>query len=50
MVDILKRLNNAIAYIENHLCDEIDMEEVSKITLYTAEGFNRFFSYPATRA
>lgn len=45
MVDILERLNIAIKYIEDHLCDEIDMNEVSRITLYTPDGFNRFFSY-----
>ncbi|TWH49419.1 AraC family transcriptional regulator [Sporomusa sp. KB1] len=44
-MDILKRLNDAITYIEAHICDEIDMEELSHITLYTPDGFSRFFSY-----
>jgi len=45
MVDMLKRLNDAIEYIESHLCEEIDMDEVSRIALCTSDGFTRFFSY-----
>lgn len=44
-MDILSRLNNAIDYIESHLCDEIDIEEISRIALYNPDGFNRLFSY-----
>lgn len=44
-MDTLKQLNDAIAYIEAHLCDELDRTELSRITLYTPDGFNRFFSY-----
>lgn len=44
-MDILKRLNDAIEYIENHLCNEIVMAEVSRIALCTPDAFNRFFSY-----
>ena len=44
-MDILKRLNDAITYIEAHICDEIDMEELAHITLYSPDGFGRFFSY-----
>jgi len=44
-VDILKQLNNSIAYIEAHLNDEIDMDELSRIALYTPDGFSRLFSY-----
>lgn len=44
-MDILKQLNDAISYIEAHLCDEPDTEELSRITLYTPDGFNRFFRY-----
>lgn len=32
-MDILKQLNNAIAYIEAHLCDEINTDELSRIAL-----------------
>jgi AraC family transcriptional regulator len=45
VVDVLKRLNDAIEYVENHLCDDIAMDEVSRIALCTPDGFNRFFSY-----
>lgn len=44
-MDVLKRLNDAIEYIEKHLCDDIVMDEVSRISLCTPDGFNRFFSY-----
>ncbi len=44
-MDVLKNLNNAVDYIEEHLCDEIDMNEISKITAYSSDGFKRFFSY-----
>lgn len=36
-MDILKQLNNSIAYIEAHLNDEIDMDELSRIALYTTK-------------
>lgn len=45
MVDILKRLNDAVEYVENHLCDDIVMDKVSRIALCTPDGFNRFFGY-----
>lgn len=45
MVDMLKRLNDAIEYVEDHLCDEIVFDEVSKLALYTPDGFSRFFGY-----
>jgi AraC family transcriptional regulator len=44
-VDILSRLNDAIEYVESHLCDEINIEEISRIALYTPDSFNRLFSY-----
>lgn len=46
-MDILKRMNAAIAYIEAHLLDGFDPDELARITLYTSDGFNRFFSYAA---
>lgn len=47
-MDVLSRLNDAIAYVESHLCDNIDFEEISRIALYTPDGFNRLFSYIAS--
>ncbi|HEX2945000.1 MAG TPA: AraC family transcriptional regulator [Clostridia bacterium] len=44
-MDVLKRLNDAIEYVEKHLCDDISVNEVSRIALCTPDGFNRFFSY-----
>ena len=44
-MDLLKQLNEAIDYIEKHLCEELDPEKLSRITLYSAETFDRFFSY-----
>lgn len=44
-MDILKGLNEAVKYIETHLCDEIDMDKLSEITLYPVDSFKRFFSY-----
>lgn len=44
-MDILKQLNDASAYIEEHLTDEIDINQLSKITMQSADGFRRFFSY-----
>lgn len=44
-MDILQTLNNAVTYIEAHLCDEINIDELAQIALYTPDGFNRFFSY-----
>ena len=44
-MDIIERLNGAVTYIEANLCGEIDMNELSRITCYTPDGFNRFFSY-----
>lgn len=44
-MDILKQLNEAVEYIETHLCDKIDMSKLSEITLYPTDSFKRFFSY-----
>ena len=44
-MDVLERLNGAVTYIETNLCGEIDLNELSRITCYTPDGFNRFFSY-----
>ena len=39
-----ERMNNAIAYIEEHLCDSIDWEEIAKITGQSPGNFQRAFS------
>ena len=44
-MDVIKQLNNAIAYIENNLCDEIDTNKVAEIAICPYDKFKRFFSY-----
>ena len=44
-MDLLERLNSAVNYIESNMCNEIDINEIAKITLYTTDGFQRLFSY-----
>lgn len=43
----IERLNGAINYIEEHLTDEIDFAEISKITLCSSYHFQRMFAYMA---
>ena len=44
-MDILKQFNNAIPYIENNLCSEIDTCRIAEIALCPYDKFKRFFSY-----
>lgn len=44
-MDVIKQLNNAIAYIENNLCGEIDTNKIAEIALCPYDKFKRFFSY-----
>lgn len=44
-MDVLKQLNDLIAYIETNLCDEINVEEISRIACASRDSFMRFFSY-----
>lgn len=45
-MDILKQLNDAIVYVEAHLCeDSLDMNRLTHITGVTKDSFLRFFSY-----
>ena len=44
-MDVIKQLNNAIAYIENNLRDEIDTNKLAEIALCPYDKFKRFFSY-----
>ena len=43
----IERLNSAINYIEEHLTDKIDFDEISKITLCSFYHFQRMFAYMA---
>jgi len=43
----VERLNCAMRYIEEHLTDEIDFDEISKMTLCSSYHFQRMFSYMA---
>ena len=44
---MLKKLNDALEYIEAHLCDEIDYKEIEKITGTSIYHFRRMFSFLA---
>lgn len=46
-VEWLNRLNSAINYIEEHLTEELDLNEVSKIACCSTFHFQRMFSYIA---
>lgn len=39
-----ERMNRAVDYIENNLCDDIDLETIAKITCQSATSFQRTFS------
>lgn len=43
----IERLNSAINYIEENLTDEINLDEISKITLCSSYHFQRMFAYMA---
>lgn len=44
-MDLLKRLHDAMAYVESCLCGELDMEKLAQMTGVSGDGFLRFFSY-----
>lgn len=44
-MNIFGQLDEAVAYMEAHLCDEINMDELARITGVTADSFARFFGY-----
>lgn len=44
-MDILKQLNNAVIYIEDNLCGEIDTDKIAEIAICPYDKFKRFFSY-----
>lgn len=47
LMDSLRSLNNALAYIEEHLTEEIDYSEISKIAYCSEYHFKRMFSFLA---
>lgn len=47
MLDTLSNMNNALTYIEEHLTEEIDYSEVSKIAYCSEYHFKRMFSFLA---
>ena len=46
-MDILTQLNRAVLYIEEHICDDLALAEVSCVTTYSAYHFGRLFYYVA---
>ena len=46
-MDSLRSMNNALEYIEEHLTEEIDYSEVSKIAYCSEYHFKRIFSFLA---
>ena len=43
----ITRLNSAVNYIEEHLCESIDYDEIAKIACCSTYHFQRMFSYMA---
>lgn len=43
----IDRLNSAIRYMEEHLTDEIDYEQLGRIACCSSWHFQRMFSYMA---
>ncbi len=46
-MNMLNGLNEAIQYIENNLCKEIELDKVAKLAGVSKDSFKRFFSYMA---
>ncbi|WNR44149.1 AraC family transcriptional regulator [Paenibacillus roseipurpureus] len=46
-MDLLKSMNSALSYIENHLTDTIDFKEVARLALCSEFHFKRMFSFLA---
>lgn len=42
-MDVLKELNEASAYIEKHITDDIDINELARITMQSSDSFCRLF-------
>ena len=46
-MELLTRLNRAMAYIEEHIADDLALEDVSRATAYSPYHFGRLFYYIA---
>ncbi|MDD4493649.1 MAG: AraC family transcriptional regulator [Eubacteriales bacterium] len=46
-MDLLAQLNHAMAYIEEHISDDLALEDVSTVTSYSHYHFGRLFYYIA---
>lgn len=46
-MDVIKGMNQALQYIEEHLTEEIDMKQVARIALCSEYHFKRMFSFLA---
>ena len=44
-MDVLKELNDVSMYIEEHITDDISIDELAKITMQSTEAFSRLFCY-----
>ncbi|MCY7801749.1 AraC family transcriptional regulator, partial [Bacillus haynesii] len=46
-MDLLKNMNQAMTYIEEHLTDSIDFQTVAKLSYCSEYHFKRMFSFLA---
>jgi len=46
-MDLLTQLNRAMDYVEEHICDDIELADASSVTAYSAYHFGRMFYYIA---
>ncbi|MCR5006443.1 MAG: AraC family transcriptional regulator [Clostridiales bacterium] len=44
-MELLKAINDSVAYIEKHLCDDIKIGETARIACLSEDSYRRFFSY-----
>lgn len=44
-MDVLKELNEVSRYIEEHITDDLSVDELAKITMQSVDSFSRLFSY-----
>ena len=46
-MDLLSQLNRAMAFVEEHICDDLALADVCAVTAYSAYHFGRLFYYIA---
>ena len=44
-MDVLRELNEVSMYIEEHITDDIDINDLAKLTMQSSDSFSRLFSY-----